>query len=91
MLLESIILAACLQKKGCSDSMNAYYKSQPQLQAVIKKSEKEAKRMVGEDASRYVLPIATLGLSRESEFKINNRWSVKIIRPEHILAIKWSF
>ena len=47
--------------------------------------------MVGEDASRYVLPIATLGLSKESEFKINNRWSVKIIRPEHILAIKWSF
>lgn len=50
MLEVLLVLLACTQGKGCSQTTNAYYSDHPEVKRLIKEQEQQVKRIVGPEA-----------------------------------------
>lgn len=91
MLLETIILSACLSGSGCSQSMDAYYKSRPELGQALKKNERMVKNAIGEDTVKYTFPIVAALATREANVKISNNWSLRVGPEKGLVLLKWTY
>lgn len=91
MLLEGIILSACLQGKGCDQSMEAYYRSQPELQMMATNSEKKADQVLGTTVTHYFLPVAALAVSDKASVRLSDKWSVGIGKSQGSVMLRWTY
>lgn len=91
MLLEAIVLSACLEKSGCSQSMDAYYKSKPEIGVAVKKSERIVKNTVGEDTVRYTFPVIAAVASKEATVKLGHGFSIKLGPDQGAIMLKWTY
>lgn len=91
MLLEGIILSACLQGKGCDQSMEAYYRSEPQLQAIASNSEKKADQVLGQTVTHFFLPIAALAVTDKASVKLSEQWAVTVGKSQGSVMLRWTY
>lgn len=91
MLLEAIILSACLEGSGCHESMEAYYLSSPELEHFAKNTERKMIMAVGEQNVKYVMPGLVLVFAKEGSISIDNHWSIKRSRDRDATLLVWTY
>lgn len=70
---ELLVLFACLNNVGCSETSSQYYVQHKELQEFVAKEERQIK----EEApilTQYVLPILGIGLGREASIRLSTRF-----------------
>lgn len=93
MLLESIILAACMEGKGCSESTEAYVKSDKELAQVLVNIEEYKNRILNRNQFMvYVFtPVYAVVSGKPASFKVYNNTVLEIDVKNSATALKWSW
>ncbi len=93
MLLESLVVYACLQGKGCSDSTSAYYSYNKELQYMSKRVEHYG-QMISKDRA-YIVYVATplyaVMTGKKAEFLIHKGFYLLVDVKEPGIGLKWSY
>lgn len=92
-MIEALILTICLQGQGgCTQSLEAYYKSHPELDVIVKRVEKKAKDLAGERVVAAVLPMAAFMVSNEASFRLNSYWAIRLNKNNDIgISFNWKY
>lgn len=93
MLLESLIVYACLEGKGCSDSTSAYYSYNKDVQAVSKRVENYGKQII--EGREYLVcvmtPMYAAATGKKAEFLIHRNLYLQIEFKQPGVGLKWSY
>ena len=94
MLMEALVVTACLQQKGgCSESTSAYYKSNKEIQDIVHNVDAFGKRIVrGNEWIVYAAtPMYAIATGATANFHIHKGWMLGIdIKGEKVL-LQWSY
>ena len=93
MLLESLVFITCAQGDGCGTVTEAYYKSNAELQSVVKGAEDFGKRLV--KGNEYIVyaatPIYAIATGQGATFKIGSH-SVLLLNPyKESVGFVWTY
>lgn len=75
---ELLVIFACLNGTGCSETSNAYYQSHPELQRMVEMNERRIKNYVGPIVVESAAPIAFVAAGGTGNFKLYGNFSVQI-------------
>lgn len=75
--MELLVIAACLYGQGCTESYQAYYNANPELQGYVKHAEMTAEQKLGPNFTTYGAPILLMGAQRPFTIKMSQRWAIK--------------
>ncbi len=67
---ELIVLFACLNATGCSESISSYYSYKPQVKAIVDATEDDMRDYAGPFVSQYAAPVFALGLGRDAVIRL---------------------
>lgn len=94
MLLEALVITACIQNKGgCSESTNAYYHSNKGLQTVVENAEQFGRRITkGNEWLVYVAtPIYAVASGKPANFKLHKAWILRVDVKKELIVLQWSY
>lgn len=77
-MMEFLVLVACLNGKGCSETSNAYYKAHPELQEMVHQNEKKIKDFCGPIIVESAAPIAFVAAGGTGNFKLYGNFSLEV-------------
>ncbi len=93
MLLESLVVYACLEGKGCSDSTSAYYSYNKDMQVLSQRVEQYGQMIVKD--RQYIVYVATPMYAaitgKKAEFLIHKGFYLIVDMKEPGLGLKWSY
>lgn len=93
MLLESLVVYACLEGKGCSDSTSAYYSYNKDIQVLSKRVENYGQMIIKD--REYIVYVATpiyaAITGKKAEFLIHKGFDLIIDVKQPGLGLKWSY
>lgn len=94
MLVETLVLIACLQNKGgCAESTDAYVKYNKDIQTATKSVEEYGKKVFkGKEWLMYVIaPAYAVASNQPANFPIYNRWVVGVDAKKQLVILRWSY
>jgi hypothetical protein len=94
MLMEALVIVACLQGKGgCSESTSAYYKSNKDAQVIVENVEALGKRVTkGNEWLVYVAtPIYAIAAGQPANIFLHKEWILGINLKKELIALQWSY
>lgn len=93
MILEALVITACLNQKGCDQSKEAYYKQSTDLQAISYNLKRTGDNLIkGNEWLLYALsPGYLIASGREAKFKLTRLFYVEIGRNQQGAGIEWHF
>jgi len=77
-MMEFLVLVACMNGKGCSQTSNAYYKAHPELQEMVRKNEEKIKDYCGPIIVEAAAPVAFVAAGGTGNFKIYKNLSLEV-------------
>lgn len=80
---ELLVIFACLNSHGCSETSNAYYQSHPELREMIEKNEKKIKDYVGPVIVETSAPFFFVIAGGTGNFKIYGDFSLQVKNYEN--------
>lgn len=93
MLLESLVVYACLEGKGCSDSTSAYYSYNKEIQYASKRVEQYGQMIIKD--REYIVYVATpiyaAITGKKAEFLLHKGIYLIIDMKEPGAGLKWSY
>lgn len=90
MIQELLVLMACTQSAGCSQTTSAYYTSNPETYSQVKKHTSRLKAFVGPEVVAST-PILVFPITHKATFKITNHISLQTSHDKTLLFINFSF
>lgn len=76
MLAEALVIFACVNNTGCSDTSNLYFGQNPQVKSIIDKDAKEARDFIGPKTVDIIGPFLFLAAGGNGVIKIDKNFSV---------------
>ena len=94
MMVEALVIAACLQNQGgCSESTSAYYESSKEAKAFVQNAEKLGKRMVaGHEWMVYAAtPVYAMASGKPAFIHVYKAIVVGVDIKKEQLLLQWSY
>lgn len=76
MLAEALVLFACVNNTGCSDTSNLYFGQNPQVKRLIDQDLSQAREFVGPKVVDVIGPFLFLAAGGVGVIKLNQSFSV---------------
>lgn len=91
MIQELLVMLACAQNSGCTETTNAYYATNPAVKERIKHGERKVKTLAGPTAVA-LSPIVIFTVKKQATINLNKYFSLQIDRKQDsIILLKFSF
>lgn len=84
---ELLVIFACLNSTGCSETSNAYYKSHPELEEMVHQTERKLKNYVGPIIVESAAPIFFVAQGGTGNFKLYGNFSLQIHKYQDTMLI----
>lgn len=76
MLAEALVIFACANGTGCSDTSNLYFGQNPQVKSMIEMNSKEVREFIGPKTVDLVGPFLFLAAGGNGVIKIDKNFSI---------------
>lgn len=86
MIQELLVMAACLEGKGCSQTTTAYYISNPNTKQMIQRANTRVKEAVGPETLAISSPLI-FAVRGTGTFKLTNYWSLQLSTKDSNMVI----
>jgi hypothetical protein len=86
-IAEALVIFACVNSTGCSETSNAYYKSHPEIEQIVKKNERRIKEFVGPVIVQSSAPFFFVVSGGTGNFKLYGNFSLQIKNYETTMLI----
>jgi hypothetical protein len=91
MLPEALVIFACLNSTGCTETSRHYYNTHPQIQVIAKKTVKIAKQYVGTVVIDTVGPVLFAAAGGTGTIRLGKHLSLQLNRDSAILGLGLEF
>lgn len=93
MLVEALIISACLQGSGCNESTSAYYKYNKDLFVAKQNVEKYGKKLARENEwiVYTVTPAYAIAAGQTAHIKIYKAWMLNLNVKDRAVGIQWTY
>jgi hypothetical protein len=88
---ELLVIFACLNSTGCTETSGHYYNTHPQVQEIVKKSEKMVKHYVGPRVIESVGPVLMVAAGGSGTIRLNRNFSLQGNKNNVTLGFTWEF
>jgi hypothetical protein len=75
---EFLVIFACLNSTGCSETSNTYYHYHPEVRKIVQRHEERAKEIAGPVIVKYSAPFFFLAAGGTGNFKIYGDFSLQM-------------
>lgn len=76
MLAEALVIFACVNNSGCSDTSNLYFGQNPQIKSIIDMDAKEIRQFIGPKIVDVFGPFLFLAAGGNGVIKFNENFSL---------------
>ena len=77
-MTEFLVIMACLNGKGCSETSNAYYQAHPELREMVQEQEKRVKDYCGPIIVEVAGPFLFIAAGGTGNFKLYKNLSFEV-------------
>ena len=88
MIAEGLVIYACLNHAGCTETSNLYYSQHPELRQMVEYNEKRIKRYVGPIVIETFGPVLFVAAGGQGTIKINRYFSLQFSRENGMLSFR---
>lgn len=88
---EFLVIFACLNSTGCTETSRHYYNTHPQIQEVVKKGEKIANKYIGPTAIQVLGPAILISAGATGTIRLNKHFSLQGNKNTGILGFSKEF
>lgn len=78
MLPEALVLFACLNSTGCSETSTHYYNTHPEVREMIQKNEQKIERFIGPTLIQTLGPVLYIAAGKSGTMRINKYLSLQL-------------
>jgi hypothetical protein len=75
---ELLVIFACLNSTGCSQTSNAYYHYHPEMRKMVEYNEQQLRNFVGPTVVEYSAPFLFVAAGGTGNFKIHGGFSFQV-------------
>lgn len=93
MLLEALIISACLHGPGCNESTSAYYLYNKDLQSIRLNVDNFGKAIAHNNqwAVYTVAPVYAVAAGQTAHIKLYKTWMVDLNIKNQMVGLQWSY
>lgn len=91
MLPEALVIWACVNSTGCSETSSHYYNINPEVRKIIEKNEKKVERFIGPHTIRTFGPIIYTAAGGTGTMRLYRDFSLQISTKKGILLFSREF
>ena len=84
---ELLVVFACLNSTGCSETSNAYYQAHPEFQEMLRVNERRLKNFVGPTIVESSAPFLFVAAGGTGNFKLYGDFSLQIHQYKNTLLL----
>lgn len=88
---ELLVLFACLNRTGCSETSSQYYIQHPEFQEFVKTKEDRIKEALGPIVTQYMGPIIGAAMGLEATARLSTRFYLTFKLDNQVLLFKQEF
>lgn len=77
-LAEGLVLFACLNSTGCSETSSHYYNTHPHIQEIVQDSEQKVAKFVGPTVVTLVGPLIYAAAGGTGTLRLNRVFSLQV-------------
>ena len=88
MLSEALVIFACINSTGCSETSSHYYNTHPEVREIVQKHEKLAEKYIGPVVIQTVGPILYIASGGTGTIRLSRNWSLQLSRGNGTLAYR---
>ena len=91
MLEEALVIFACLNSKGCSETSSLYYNRRPEMKQVMESHERKLKKVIGPTVVELLGPVLFVAAGGTGTVRIDKTFSLQINKQSSILFLRSEF
>lgn len=78
MLLETLVIFACVNGTGCTETSSQYYNTHPEIKEMVKANEEKVKEFIGPTMLAVFSPIAVAATGGTSTFRLSKNFNLQL-------------
>lgn len=90
MIQEFLVLLACTQNLGCSQTTNTYFQAHPEFKQMARNADKEAKKLIAPEVV-LLSPLAIYAVRGKGSFRVNKYFSLELKQDSKMIQFNVSF
>jgi hypothetical protein len=90
-MAELLVLFACLNNTGCSETSSQYYSQHPEFQEFVKTQENNIKQAVGPIITQYGFPIMYAAAGKEATIRLSKTFYFTGSIQKQAVLFKYEF
>lgn len=90
-MAELLVLFACLNNTGCSETSSQYYNQNPEFRELMDLREYQIKKAVGPVVTQYWAPIMWAAAGQQSTIRLSGRFYIDFKISNQVLMFKEEF
>jgi len=87
-LSEALVIFACINSTGCSETSSHYYNTHPEIKEIVQKHEKLAEKYIGPVVIQTVGPVLCVASGGTGTIRLSRNWSLQLGRDRGTLAYR---
>ena len=91
MLAEALVLFACVNNTGCTETSNQYFVAYPEMKKYFDHTAETARQYVGPQIVDNVGPVLFVVAGGKGTVKLSHYWSLQFGRDQGILSFRMDF
>lgn len=88
MLSEALVIFACINSTGCSETSSHYYNTHPEIREIVQKHEKLAEKYIGPVVIQTVGPVLYIASGGTGTIRLSRNWSLQLNQEKGTLAYR---
>lgn len=89
MIAEALVIFACVNNTGCTETSNQYFRQNPDLKQIIDKDTQELKDYIGPKFVDNVGPFLFIAAGGSGTIKLNKYFSLQASQSSATLSFRW--
>lgn len=91
MLSEALVIFACVNSTGCSETSSLYFSQNPEIKKAIDLKANQAKKYIGPKLVDTVGPLMYYISGGTGNINLHKHFNLQISKERGILVFNWSF
>lgn len=91
MLPEALVILACLEGKGCTETSQHYYNTHPEIKIVVENGKKTIERYTGETFIQITGPLIFAAAGGTGTIRLSKHFSLQVNRESGIIGFSKEF
>lgn len=88
---EMLVLFACLNNTGCTETSSLYYEQNPDLKELVYKYEDKVKAAAGPLVVQYVAPLTWVATGHDATARLSTHFFITCKKDANIVQFKYDF